>query len=714
MATQIQNAIPVTVPQASTAATTTAPQFASLYVGDLSPEVTEAMLYETFNSVGPVASIRVCRDSVTRRSLGYAYVNFHSVSDAERALDTLNYTLIKGKACRIMWSHRDPALRRSGNGNVFVKNLDKTIDNKSLFDAFSIFGNILSCKVSTDADGKSRGFGFVHFETDEAATSAIEKMNNAALGDKNIYVGYFKKTSERETTAPKNFTNVYIKQMPNHWDDQKIKEVFSSFGEITSMVIQRDGKGRRFAFVNYKDFDSARNAVNELHGQDFRTDEEKAADEETERTNAEERKAAEAENGRKPVVEDTAGQYVLYVTRAQTRGEREAELKNKFNALNNNTTTQAPSGVNLYVKNLSEDLDDEGLRELFAAYGPISSVKVMRDDRGMSKGFGFVCFASSDDATKAVTEMHLKLINNKPLYVGMHEKREQRIERLQTRYQVAGALGQPTPNSMLGGAGMRSGLGQMGGAYGAQQMYGQQPQQQQSMFYNQVANAGMMNRAGGPQGMMGPGGMVRQPGMMGAAYPGAGSRFPTQMAPTVGGMNPGAGYPNPMMANRAMAARPRPAGLPMMNAASMQQQMVMGGARPMPQQMAATAQAAAMGMNPYLSMHPNARNMGGMMMGGMPQQRPPMDPHAATALYDLSAGAPLTAAALAAAPPSLQKQMLGEKLFPSIQRIQPELAGKITGMMLEMDNTELLILLESEQQLRAKVAEAMRVLEDRE
>merc|ERR1719410_2725739 len=89
-------------------------------------------------------------------------------------------------------------------------------------------------------------------------------------------------------------------------------------------------------------------------------------------------------------------------------------------------------------------------------------------------------------------------------------------------------------------------------------------------------------------------------------------------------------------------------------------------------------------------------------------QQPPQQPQQPQAA---AAGGALTAAALAAAPAGVQKQMLGERLFPAVSRFQPALAGKITGMMLEMDNSELLMLLESEQQLKGKVDEAMRVLE---
>jgi len=652
------------------------PQFASLYVGDLHADVTEAMLYEIFNSVGPVASIRVCRDSVSRRSLGYGYVNYHSVADAEKALDTLNYSSIKGRSCRIMWSQRDPSLRKSGAGNIYVKNLDKNIDNKALYDTFSLFGNILSCKVKSSMTGESHGYGFVHYETEEAAKQAIERVNGMQIGEKTVEVTMFLKRTERSRPDIVNFTNLYVKSFPDSWDEDKVKEVFSSFGNITSMVLRKDNKGRMFAFVNFEQVEEAAAAVKELHMKELRTPEE------IEKAKEEGKEDETAPDGH-PVGK-------LYVQRAQSKQERQAELRDKFGTSERAAAPEKQQGVNLYVKNLDDDTDDSSLRALFEPFGTITSVSAPTDEKGKCKGFGFVAFASPDDATKAVTDMHLKVVKGKPLYVGLAEKREARQERLRQRYSGGGPIkgggcgkggkgGKGGPGGMYGGPQgmMQQGMGgmmpPMGGMMGKGGMgMGGNPQMMGMM---NPAMMGMMGKGGQP--MMGMGGMPQMMGMMGKGGP---------------GMMPGAG-----MAGKGGPGMPGPGGMTM------------------PMGMMGKGGPGMMGGMPGMQMMQMQRPQ--MPPQQMQQQRPPMGPGgpmgpgAGPQQGMGGPGAPINAANLAAAPPAVQKQMIGEKLFPAIAKYQPELAGKITGMMLEMDNSELLILLESEQQMRTKVEEAMRVLE---
>jgi polyadenylate-binding protein len=75
----------------------------------------------------------------------------------------------------------------------------------------------------------------------------------------------------------------------------------------------------------------------------------------------------------------------LFAGRAKKKAERAAEVKAEFEKKRQERMSRF-QGVNLYIKNLDDPIDDVQLREEFAAYGTISSAKVMRDDKGNSKG----------------------------------------------------------------------------------------------------------------------------------------------------------------------------------------------------------------------------------------------------------------------------------------------------------------------------------------
>eukprot|EP01083_Nonionella_stella_P104393 299145_1 len=109
---------------------------------------------------------------------------------------------------------------------------------------------------------------------------------------------------------------------------------------------------------------------------------------------------------------------------------------------------------------------------------------------------------------------------------------------------------------------------------------------------------------------------------------------------------------------------------------------------------------------PNIKFNPQARNQpAGVAPQGNVQPAPAPEPVPAAGGI-----APLTSAALAEAEEHVRKNMIGERLYPLIATSQPELAGKITGMLLEMDNSELLHLLESPEALDAKINEALEVL----
>jgi polyadenylate-binding protein len=230
------------------------------------------------------------------------------------------------------------------------------------------------------------------------------------------------------------------------------------------------------------------------------------------------------------------------------------------------------------------------------------------------------------------------------------------------------------------------------------------------------ATGGFMQTAGYPQAVSTMGARARvptggQPGQMTGVRPQQGN-VAGQMARPITGSTAqvmqqarmaGGVMPLGMQQRPTMGA----AGQPMMMSQQQQQQ-------PQQQQQAQRfgqpgMQGGAPGAPATYKYTPNTRNM--------PQQQPQYQQQmmqqqiAPQPSIMIHGQEPLTASMLAAAMPQEQKQMLGERLFPLIQRLHAELAGKITGMLLEMDNSELLMMLESADLLKAKVDEAVAVLQ---
>lgn len=349
--------------------------------------------------------------------------------------------------------------------------------------------------------------------------------------------------------------------------------------------------------------------------------------------------------------------------RAQKKAERQQELKRKFEALKLERLNRY-QGVNLYVKNLDDTIDDERLRKEFSPFGTITSAKVMMEE-GRSKGFGFVCFSSPEEATKAVTEMNGRIVGTKPLYVALAQRKEDRKAHLTSQYM------QRMANIRMHQIGpyMQPGA--------------------QSGYFVPTMTAPPQRFYGATQ----------------VAPIRSSPRWPSQPPVRPGGQGAAAAYSNIQQNAYRPSTRPPNQNAAMRNSISNMPRPITGQQAPNLQGRPLGGQVVAATANrpSTYKYTPNMRNppQGLGMTNSAPVQQ----------AVHIQGQEPLTATMLAGATPQEQKQMLGERLFPLIERMYSNLAGKITGMLLEIDNSELLHMLEHNESLKAKVEEAVAVLQ---
>jgi polyadenylate-binding protein len=333
------------------------------------------------------------------------------------------------------------------------------------------------------------GYGFVLYDSEEGAQKAIKECHGKEWNGKKLFVAQFQKNRPKQ--APK-YNNIYVRNIPKAWSESDIKNYFSKYGEIGSMIVREpeadklkkelpDEKRRhilnhKYAFVCFKSLDGpAKKAVarvpylkilDDNYNKKIDQIAQKAKDNGVSEddmykcacyvldNNAESKVDNKEEFEKliknfKDLINDNDGVYMiknkegrLDCCQALKKAEREKKLKQLYEKIKKKIKDKYKF-CNLYVKNLPNDYTDEKLKELFGKFGEIRSAKVVKKEleshylivKKSVKVFGFVCFfepAKAQEAKSKLKETSL-LVNGPRLYVDYHQTKQERTEFLKLK-----------------------------------------------------------------------------------------------------------------------------------------------------------------------------------------------------------------------------------------------------------------------------------------
>ncbi|KAG2306218.1 hypothetical protein Bca52824_025966 [Brassica carinata] len=188
----------------------------SVFVGDLSPDVTDAVLQELFAERYPsVKSAKVVIDSNTGRSKGYGFVRFGDEDERSRALTEMNGALCSNRQMRVgvatpkravanqqqhssqavivagghgangFTAHGSQSDGDSNNSTIFVGGLDPDVTEEDLREPFTQFGEVVSVKIPV-----GKGCGFVQFDNRKSADDAIQSLNGTVIGKNTVRLSW--------------------------------------------------------------------------------------------------------------------------------------------------------------------------------------------------------------------------------------------------------------------------------------------------------------------------------------------------------------------------------------------------------------------------------------------------------------------------------------------------------------------------------------------
>ncbi|KAK9881921.1 hypothetical protein WA026_018115 [Henosepilachna vigintioctopunctata] len=171
-----------------------------VYVGSISFELKEDTIRQSFLPFGPIKSINMSWDPVTQKHKGFAFVEYEIPEAAQLALEQMNGVMIGGRNIKVVGRPSNMPQAQTVideiqeeaklYNRIYVASIHPDLTEDDIKSVFEAFGPIIYCKLAQGSSGhKHKGYGFIEYETGQAANEAIASMNLFDLGGQYLRVG---------------------------------------------------------------------------------------------------------------------------------------------------------------------------------------------------------------------------------------------------------------------------------------------------------------------------------------------------------------------------------------------------------------------------------------------------------------------------------------------------------------------------------------------
>lgn len=161
-----------------------------IFVCDLPSGLTELELMQLFSQYGEIVALQQA-DTPPDEAIMIEYTTFEA---AREAVSIINLSCIRGKIVRCMAISALEVIRSTlvSGQRLLIESIDPAVGMHGLWDVCSLFGQVLDCKLELNPEGKSCGFAFVHYATEEQAKSALENLNGMQIGESEVQLRPFR------------------------------------------------------------------------------------------------------------------------------------------------------------------------------------------------------------------------------------------------------------------------------------------------------------------------------------------------------------------------------------------------------------------------------------------------------------------------------------------------------------------------------------------